>query len=57
VLKKTVTRMLKRSERNLLVGLEIGHREGRALGARWGLDGSIEVWGSVAALAGVKKGG
>src|SRR5690349_11689187 len=45
VLKKTVTGMLKRSERNLIVGLDIGTSKVVALVGEVGLDGSIEVLG------------
>src|SRR5438045_2797919 len=45
VLKKTVAGMLKRSERNLIVGLDIGTSKVVALVGEVGLDGSIEVLG------------
>src|SRR5262250_3223580 len=45
VLKKTVAGMLKRSERNLIVGLDIGTSKVVSLVGEIGLDGSIEVLG------------
>ena len=45
MLKKTVAGMLKRSERNLIVGLDIGTSKVVALVGEVGLDGSIEVLG------------
>src|SRR5713101_9825877 len=45
VLKKTVAGMLKRSERNLIVGLDIGTSKVVALVGEVGLDGSIELLG------------
>src|SRR5947209_15779312 len=45
VRKKTVVGMLKRSERNLIVGLDIGTSKVVALVGEVGLDGSIEVLG------------
>src|SRR3569832_324585 len=45
LLRKTVTGMLKRSERNLIVGLDIGTSKVVALVGEIGLDGSIEVLG------------
>jgi cell division protein FtsA len=45
VLKKTVAGMLKRSDRNLIVGLDIGTSKVVALVGEVGLDGSIEVLG------------
>src|ERR1700758_2666891 len=45
VLKKTVAGMLKRSERNLIVGLDIGTSKVVALVGEIGGDGSIEVLG------------
>src|ERR1700730_2973084 len=45
LLKKTVGGMLKRSERNLIVGLDIGTSKVVALVGEIGLDGSIEVLG------------
>src|ERR1700740_1213525 len=44
-LRKTVAGMLKRSERNLIVGLDIGTSKVVALVGEVGLDGSIEVLG------------
>src|ERR1700740_3200914 len=58
VLKKTVARMLKRSERNLIVGLDIGTSKVVALVGEVGLDGSIEVLGIGSQPSrGLKKGG
>src|SRR3982074_1680887 len=45
VLKKTVAGMLKRSDRNLIVGLDIRTAKVAALVGESGLDGSIEVLG------------
>src|SRR6202007_3103236 len=45
LLKKTVGGMLKRSDRNLIVGLDIGTSKVVALVGEVGLDGAIEVLG------------
>src|ERR1700736_3230786 len=45
VLKETGAGMLKRSDRNLIVGLDIGTSKVVALVGEVGLDGSIEVLG------------